>query len=205
MLVKEGDACGRAASREKRANPRPVVLLPLKKLGDKSGVAHVQNLRRMRLDETCLSTPHRYCETKPWVLSRPKSVRGERQYLIFTVRRNVRSELVLCCFELLSELRVDCFAFRPMRYFEFSKRILLGAAADRRARPVAGTVAGVAAKHTGQTSSELQCLACGSGSSQLVRQKACGVTAPDLDAAEKKAFVDASAGGAIDGRTEASP
>ena len=61
-----------------------------------------------------------------------------------------------------------------------------GAAAEERARPVAGTVAGVAAKHTGQTSSELQWLGCGSGSSQLVRQQSCGVTAPDLDAAEKK-------------------
>ena len=126
-------------------------------------------------------------ETKLWVLSRPKSVRlgGERQYLIFIVRRNVRSEAGLCCFEVTSELLVDCFGWRPMRNLEFIKRIL-DAAADRRARPVAGTVAGVAAKHKGQTSSELHRLACGSSSSQLVGQSACGVTAPDLDAAEKK-------------------
>jgi hypothetical protein len=42
-----------------------------------------------------------------------------------------------------------------MRYFVFIK-LIVGAAADNMARPVASTVEGVAAKYKRQTSSELQ-------------------------------------------------
>jgi hypothetical protein len=42
---------------KKRANLRLVVL---QKHSDQLWVAHMQDLRRMRPDETCLSTPHRY-------------------------------------------------------------------------------------------------------------------------------------------------
>jgi hypothetical protein len=57
-FAKEGDACGgRASSGEKRANLWLGFLrfrLILTKLGDKRGVVHGQDLRRMRLDETSL-------------------------------------------------------------------------------------------------------------------------------------------------------
>ena len=92
-----------------------------------------------------------------------ESMRGERQYLNFN-RRTLRSAGGLCRFKVLSELLVDCNVLRPMRNFVFIKRIV-GAAADNRSRPVAGTVEGVAANYTGQTSSELHGgLTCGSGS-----------------------------------------
>ena len=69
-----------------------------------------------------------------------------------------------CRRKVLSELLVDCLALRPMRH-GVSIKLTVGAAAYKEARPVAGTVAGVAAKYTGQTSSELQGgLRCGSGS-----------------------------------------
>jgi hypothetical protein len=83
-------------------------------------------------------------------------MRGERQYLIFN-RRTLRSAGDLCCCKVASQLLVDCWDLRPMRYFVFIKLIVIvGAAADNRARPVASTVEGVAAKYKRQTSSELQ-------------------------------------------------
>ncbi len=81
-------------------------------------------------------------------------MRGERQYLIFN-RRTLRSAGGLCRFKVLSELLVDCIVLQPMRNF-VSIKLIVGAAADNRARPVAGTVEGVAAKYKRQTSSELR-------------------------------------------------
>jgi hypothetical protein len=78
----------------------------------------------------------------------------ERQYLIFN-RRTLRSAGDLCCCKVASQLLVDCWDLRPMRYFVFIK-LIVGAAADNMARPVASTVEGVAAKYKRQTSSELQ-------------------------------------------------
>ena len=77
----------------------------------------------------------------------------ERQYLIFN-RRTLRSAGDLCCCKVASQLLVDCWDLRPMRYFVLTK-LIVGAAADNRARPVASTVEGVAAKYKRQTSSEL--------------------------------------------------
>ena len=82
-----------------------------------------------------------------------ESMRGERQYPIFN-RRTLRSAGGLCRFKVLSELLVDCIVLRPMRNF-VSINLIVGAAADNRARPVAGTVEGVAAKYKRQTSSKL--------------------------------------------------
>ena len=78
-------------------------------------------------------------ETKPWVLSRPKSVRGERQYPISILRRrqvvllkklrvrgNVRSELGCSSCELQSEQFVDFkfLASREMRNDVLGKLIV---------------------------------------------------------------------------------
>ena len=82
-----------------------------------------------------------------------ESMRGERQYLIFD-RRTLRSAGGLCRFKVLSELLVDCIVLRRMRNF-VSIMLIVGAAADNRARPVAGTVEGVPAIYKRQTSSKL--------------------------------------------------
>jgi hypothetical protein len=69
-----------------------------------------------------------------------------------------------CRRKVLSKLLVECVVLRRMRH-GVSIKLTVCAAAYKEARPLAGTVAGIAAKYTGQTSSELHGdLTCGSGS-----------------------------------------
>ena len=112
-------------------------------------LAVVQDLRRMRLHESCRRGIAAGNETVGSIAAE-KAMRGERGYVSSIMRRIDRSAASA---DFLWHRRID--GWRKLAGGA-------GAAAEERARPVAGTVAGVAAKHTGQTSSELQWLGCGS-------------------------------------------